>query len=333
MNSPLVSIIIPVYNAGESISKSLNSILNQTYAHIEVVIINDCSTDNTLEVIERFRGFFTQKNNRFVLLDHSKNKGVAAARNTGISNATGDYIYYVDADDFITNDCIEELVYVSNNGIIDIIGCNWFLKLNNNSREMKQPKVSNGIQAIEYMAKGRMKWNLWLFMVKRSLYIENNIRFIDGLNMGEDMMVMFKLFSFANSVQFVNKPIYYYDKSSNQNSLTNSYTIKHKEEVSSNLEELNSFFVKTNRGIIKDWESWYNFLKLNIKLPLLISSNSNDHKEWFNLFKESNCFILQNDLISKKIKILQYMASKKQFWFVRFYYFLISKVIYNLLYR
>src|SRR5690606_14689664 len=100
------------------------------------------------------------------------------------------------------------------------------------------------------------------------------------------------------------------------------YTEKHKKEVSSNLEELNTFFIKTNNGFIEDWESWYNFLKLNIKLPLLISINSNDHKVWFNLFKESNRYVLQNDLISTKIKILQFMASKGQFWFVRLYYFL-----------
>ncbi|NHQ79904.1 glycosyltransferase family 2 protein, partial [Elizabethkingia miricola] len=143
-------------------------------------------------------------------LPPEENKGVAAARNTGLQNATGELIYFVDADDFIDERAIELLVKKQQENDADIVGCSWYLSFNQNKRRMNQPPFNNSLEAIQQMLHGKMRWNLWLFMVKRSLYEDYNIRFIPGVNMGEDLMVIMKLFVHANKVAFVNDALYHY---------------------------------------------------------------------------------------------------------------------------
>lgn len=327
MKAPLVSIIIPVYNAAILLENCLSSLKNQTYKSLEIIFINDCSTDYTEEVLLRFQEemLIVNPDYSIQLIKHSVNQGVASARNTGLSNASGDYIYYVDADDYIAIDGIELLVNKAISTNSDIVGCNWILQFNKNGRKMLQPNVESPTRAIEYMAKGVMRWNLWLFLVKRELYQMNNIQFLDGQNMGEDMMVMFKLLIQANNISMLDKVVYYYSQS-NDESLTKVYSQKHKEEVTTNLLELE----KINEI---NFEENFNYLKLNIKLPLLISTNVKQYEEWGRWFPEANSYSLKNNLISKRIRLLQFMASKKQDWFVRLHYYLVIKFIYGIIYK
>ena len=104
-NKGKVSVIVPVYNVGKYLEECLNSIINQTYKNIEMVIVNDGSTDNSLDIIEKFKN----KDNRIKLINQI-NKGVSVARNIGLLNSTGNYIFFVDPDDYIEIDCINKLV-------------------------------------------------------------------------------------------------------------------------------------------------------------------------------------------------------------------------------
>ena len=110
-----VSIIMSAYNSGAFISKAIESVLNQTYKNIELVIINDCSTDNTEEVIQSFN------DNRIKYKKLQKNEGCGAARDEGIKISTGDYITFLDSDDYYNLDCIEKLVEEVNKSHTDIV--------------------------------------------------------------------------------------------------------------------------------------------------------------------------------------------------------------------
>ncbi len=105
----LVSIIIPVYNVENYIIPCLESVVKQTYKHIEIIIVNDCGTDKSMQLIKAFivkyQNLFT-----FRIINHKHNQGLSAARNTGTSEAKGEYIFYLDSDDMITPNCIELLV-------------------------------------------------------------------------------------------------------------------------------------------------------------------------------------------------------------------------------
>ena len=101
-SNPLISVIIPVYNVGKYLGKCLDSVINQTYRNLEIIIINDGSTDNSLEVATKYKN----KDNRITLITQ-ENKGLSGARNTGLDLASGDYIFFIDSDDYIKLNTLE----------------------------------------------------------------------------------------------------------------------------------------------------------------------------------------------------------------------------------
>ena len=130
-NNKLISVIINVYNAEKFVEKCLLSVLNQTYKNLEILIINDGSTDDSIKLCKKY------KDKRIKIIT-TKNMGLAASRNVGIDNATGDYLYFVDADDYIKEDAIEHLykISVENNADVSTSKClhmkmkkkiSWFL--------------------------------------------------------------------------------------------------------------------------------------------------------------------------------------------------------------
>jgi len=332
MGSEIVSVIIPVYNAEKTLYKSIDSLINQSYPHLELIFINDCSQDNTLNILYQYKKKITDNSKGFVMkiISHEENKGVAAARNTGLQNATGELIYYVDADDFIDERAIELLVKKQQEKDADIVGCSWYLSFNQNKRRMNQPPFNSSLEAIQQMLNGKMRWNLWLFMVKRSLYEDYNIRFIPGMNMGEDLMVIMKLFVHAKKVAFVNDALYHYGQS-NEDSLTKTYSEKHRREATANLYEVEEYLHKSS--FFKSIGDGISFLKLNIKLPLLISDKKENYECWINWFPEANKFIMKNKDLSLRTRVLQWLALKKQYWILKLYYNLVIRYIYGVLYK
>ncbi|OBS13126.1 glycosyl transferase family A [Elizabethkingia miricola] len=332
MRSKIISVIIPVYNAEKTLYKSIDSLISQSYPHLELIFINDCSQDNTLNILYQYEKKITDNSKGLVMkiISHEENKGVAAARNTGLQNATGELIYFVDADDFIDERAIELLVKKQQENDADIVGCSWYLSFNQNKRRMNQPPFNNSLEAIQQMLHGKMRWNLWLFMVKRSLYEDYNIRFIPGMNMGEDLMVIMKLFVHANKVAFVNDALYHYGQS-NEDSLTKTYSEKHRREVTANLYEVEEYLHKSS--FFKSIGDGISFLKLNIKLPLLISDKKENYECWINWFPEANKFIMKNKDLPLRTRVLQWLALRKQYWILKLYYNLVIRYIYGVLYK
>ncbi len=331
MKLPYVSIIIPVYNAEKTIGLSLDSLRNQTYPYLELIFINDASQDESLKKLEDFRTSFDgNKEVKIVIANHDINRGVACARNTGLDLATGKYIYYVDADDQLDHQAIELLVNKAEKEDLDILGFNWYLTFSNNERKMIQATFQDNQDAIRMMLNGNLRWNLWIFFAKRKLYEDHKIRFIPGKNMGEDLMVSVKLFHYADRVGQIEDAFYHYGQS-NQESLTKVYAEKHIQEVCANLEEVENF-LKTNNKIV-DLDILLALLKLNIKLPMLISSQKKQYIRWLNLFPEVNKYAMKNKGQSLRIRLLQFMATKKQFWFVKLHYYIIIRVVYGIIYH
>src|SRR5690606_20055881 len=326
----LVSVIIPVYNAEKTINLPINGLLAQTHRHLELIFVDDCSIDNSSDIIQKAVPMFEQKGMILRMFSHYKNKGVAAARNTGLEHATGHYIYYVDADDEIEPDTVELLVNTAEQHNADIVGCNWFLKFDKNERRMNQLAFTSPLHAVKNILNGSMRWNLWLFMVRRSLYEINRIRFSAGQDMGEDLAIMVKLFTYANKVIYIDKALYHYGQS-NEQSLTKTYSEKHITQATFNVKEVENFLSN-----ILDQQKlvvWMSYLKLNIKLPLLISDNRENYNLWNHWFVESNRYVMHNRSIPWRIRILQYAASKRMYFLVKCHYYLVVRLIYGIIYR
>lgn len=325
-----ISVIIPVYNASATLRACLMSLSAQTYKNLELLLVDDCSTDDSLNILVTYAGQYADGDFSVQVLHHERNRGVAAARNTALLHATGDYIYYVDADDFIESDTLECLIHEAKKNNMDIVGHEWYLTFRSKERYMRQPDYSTPVEALQKMMCGVMRWNLWLFLVRRSLYVENNIQFIEGMNMGEDMMVMMKLFTCAERVSIIHRPFYHYEQT-NVNSLTKTYSSDHIRQVTNNMYEVER---SINASSYKESLSQFlPFLKLNIKLPLLITDDTIRYRQWSIWFPEANEYALRNKQLPFRTRVIQWMATKRYFFLLKLYYRFVFKVVYGFIYK
>ena len=195
-----VSIIVPVYNVEKYIEKGLNSLINQTLEDIEIIIINDGSTDKSKDIIELFIGKYPEKIKYF----EKENGGAADARNYGINVATGEYIAFLDPDDYIEKEMLSKMYEKAKKENSDLVDCDFYWEYPNKKKLDTGAIYSN---KKEMLVKTRvMPWNK---LIKRSLLEENNIRFPKGLRY-EDTEFTYKLVPYCTKVSFIKEPFVHY---------------------------------------------------------------------------------------------------------------------------
>lgn len=117
MSGPLVSIVVPVYNVECYVEECLQSVCSQTYENLEIICIDDVGSDKSMDIVR----LYATKDSRINIVEHEKNKGLAEARNTGLRNLSGDYVFFLDSDDFLSVDAIERLVRCASMCDTDIV--------------------------------------------------------------------------------------------------------------------------------------------------------------------------------------------------------------------
>ena len=324
-----VSVIMPMYNVEKVMARSVHSLFTQTLGDFEAVFVDDCSSDNTGEELRRIISDYDREDISVKIVRHEQNKGVAAARNTGLDNAEGEYIYYLDSDDYFDDDALEVMYEAAKREDADVAGCEWLLSFENNARHMVQPEVKTGREAFGKMCNGVMRWNLWLFMVRRDLYEDNSFRFIPGENMGEDMMVMMKILLNAGRVSMIHRPLYHYIQT-NSGAMTKNFSA-YKDQVTANVAEVERYIAQRDNS--DEFVGLINQLKLNLKLPLIISDKKSDFEMWQDWFPESNVYVGLNAEQPLRTRMVQRWAAKRWYFAVKLYYKLIIKFVYGVIYR
>lgn len=250
--NPKVSILVPVYGVEQFIERCAISLFEQTFDDIEYVFVNDCTPDNSISILERIIGKYPHRKNRILIIHHEVNKGLAGARNTGVENATGDYILHVDSDDYIEKDMIELLVNKAIAEDVDIVMCNSFLEWSNRKIIFNQTFSENKDIMIKQILRIEATPSIWNKLIKKSLYTVNNIKTLEGVNYGEDLLVMPQLIYYANKIAKIDKTLYHYIQS-NPNSYTQFFSEKNINNLKVVFTELESFFIKNKiEGIQQD---------------------------------------------------------------------------------
>ncbi len=208
-----VSIIIPAYNAEKFIRRCLLSAISQTYENIEYVIVNDCSEDNTVELI---KAIFSKSNreNSLILIQHEKNKGVAVARNTGIQYASGDYIYFLDSDDELPKDAIESLIMLNNENLMADLIIGDFEVTGASRLNFGRVELAEGLiekNDLIFSSFLRMQWPDMTCnkLERREFLIKNGMKFQEGI-VHEDALWGFELAMNAQSMIISHKKTYIY---------------------------------------------------------------------------------------------------------------------------
>lgn len=208
MNSKL-SVIIPAYNAEKTIKRCLDSIINQTYSNLEIIVVDDGSKDNTFNIINEYMSL----DNRIIGI-HTENKGVSSARNTGISKATGKYLSFVDSDDYLQLDYLELLLNEIDSSNVDIIFGG--LSILNNDKITNHLKLDSTISNINIF------WNklahsteifgyVWGRIYKTNIIMKYSILFNTTMYSQEDLDFNLSYFNYCNSMETVDSYGYIYD--------------------------------------------------------------------------------------------------------------------------
>ena len=192
---PLISVIMPAYNAKQFIASSIESVLNQTFSDFELIIINDGSSDNTLEIAQQF----AQKDRRINIVSQ-ENQGETAARNTGLAHAKGEYIAFLDSDDLYKEIFLEKLLNRIQEKSSDIAYCGFIYTKQNNKEEGKPFAEGN---MLECYAFHKQHICIICVMIKHMVIKNNNIKFTPKRIMGGDQEFLMKCGLFAEKVAAV----------------------------------------------------------------------------------------------------------------------------------
>lgn len=227
-NQPLVSVIIPVYNVEEYLRKCVDSVLNQTYKNLEIILVDDGSTDSSGKICDEY----VEKDERISAV-HQKNGGLSVARNSGLSEAEGKYVYFLDSDDYITDNALETLVEIAEKDNSDIVFFDAVSFADTDDFEVSQNyirknkyKTDNGYAVFSAMTKNKEYHSaVPLLLINREFLLESGISFISGI-LYEDMVFTYQLFCKAFAVSQCENALYHrrYRKNS---IMTSSKSKKH----------------------------------------------------------------------------------------------------------
>lgn len=289
----MISIIVPIYNSEKSLKRCIDSILNQTFSDFELLLIDDGSTDGSAAICDRYAA-----NDARVRVFHQKNGGVCSARNRGICEAKGEYIGWVDSDDFIEADMYERLYGAISDNSADISYCNYYFK----GKCCSLPDMAHGKEDFFRRYLLSPVSPMWLTLAKRDLYISHRLSFPTENIIGEDLLITCKLFYYASKCVYVDYPGYYYMEDAN--SLSRHYTYKKSVCLLNNVMELSSFFSQTES---------YDSLKPELAYVILSAKSfylftDKDPKIWYHTAEWTNKYILMNKLVGVKGRCVSWIV-------------------------
>lgn len=251
---PKVSVIVPIYNVEKYLEKCINSLLSQTLEDIQIILVNDGSKDNSGNIAKEY-----EKNNKNrIIYVEKENGGLSDARNYGLKYATGDFIAFLDSDDYIEKNAYEEMYNKAIEENADYVECDFIWEFPNKIRVDKQYPYKNKKEMLSFVRV--VAWNK---LIKRQLIIDNNLEFPKGLRY-EDVEFTYKLIPFINKFANVDKPfIHYVQREGSIANVQNERTA----EIFTVLDNVIEFYKKNNI-----YEEYRDELEYNYARYLLCSS-------------------------------------------------------------
>ena len=323
---PLISIIVPVYNTEKYLRRCLDSLVNQTFNDIEIIIVNDASQGNCKEIIEEYQ----KKDNRIKYIEHSENKSLLQARKTGYMNFTGEYVMNVDSDDEIEINTCEEIYKIVSKEDYDFIRFSAKIYSKYDIKRLQQ-YLSYSLERnvikypfIEFLY-GKLSHNIWGGVIKKDI-IEKSIKYIPDIYLTncEDLLQFGIITYFCQSIKILNKKLYiYYYGLSDLPKIENLDLAKYEHLCNTTkkaLDEIYNFLCKLNVEKIYSYSFlsllYNNYMYLNqfrdeIYINILNNTFGKDFMQKYNKFLEvSNYNNQYSELLQiTNEKLIQYLFS------------------------
>lgn len=314
-----VSIVIPVYNVEKYIGPCLESVIQQTYkGSIECIIVDDCGTDNSIDICKNIISKYTGTTINFVLYSHKCNRGLSAARNTGLKIATGDYIYFLDSDDTIVPECIELLITVSKKyPAAELIQGGGKTSKGEYLMDLDNKVLPDYTEDKDFIVQALFNINIlpvssWNKLVKRSFILEHSIFFIEGV-IHEDMGWNFFLAKYLKKMSICKYNTYNY--LIRDGSIMNS----HRQELSTlSCIKMANIFLDNLDDLLKKRQLSYIFRMLEAHYVFSISKEKEDEIKMI-LLRLIDIFSFREKILLNTFLLLPKYILKRKFIYT-FYY-------------
>lgn len=312
----LISIVIPIYNSEKTIRRCVDSVLSQTYYDIEVILVDDGSQDNSFRICKEYE----MKDSRIKVV-HKENGGVSSARNCGIDASEGDYIMFVDADDWIENNAVEKMLSLFSKDNVDISMCSFFRELGDNQITYILEENTFTVSEIigrDIQGREAILCTIWNKLYRVDLIKNNKIRFAEDIRFGEDFVFNIHVFEHVQCISSTSEPLYHYN-CSQENSASNKLYEEYDKYINAMDEALSKLLVNSlkksaNEPLRKEFigERWgYAFeLCLNAKISYKqktsiifnwIKAMPKEAYEWERVYKDDMGRLIDQYLKNRKI--------------------------------
>ena len=283
--SPLLSVIIPVYGVEKYIERCANSLFNQSMTdNVEFIFVDDCSPDNSISIVHKVLQQYPGRLSQVHFLRNESNRGLAFTRQRGMDVARGEYIAHCDSDDWVEPEMYELLLNEANRTDADIVCCNYTEEYNHFNRVVKYFYIEENSDIVKRSSPSILNSSLWNKIIRRSLYLDNNIRWFSGVNMQEDLGMTLRLRVLSKKTVIVSHALYHYNLQ-NLGAITCVPRLSSVNEQVLCAKLLTQWF-EDNMG--NDYVSLLKRIRFWAKTPLVVHHSLFDSERWKLVFPETN---------------------------------------------
>lgn len=318
---PLISVIIPIYNVEKYLHRCINSVIAQNYNNLEIILVDDGSKDSSGKIADTYA-----KNHKNIRVIHKENGGLSSARNIAIKQSRGDWLAFIDSDDYVAEDFISELISLAIKNDSDIATCSFESFSDDGSVLKKSPswpeKTLSGIEAVDDAFKNKRQSYITLNIFKKELFLKNNIKFPEG-RYYEDLATKTKLLYCAKKVSYTNKKLYFY--LIRKTSITGSlFSEARYNDFTSALNDTESFLLQKNaKPLFLNYFKLYSLFTLLNYLAREKQSCINAKRYWKEI----------RDQLKKIYKVTTFPNAKKKILYKILLTLSLNKTLYSSLYR
>lgn len=302
-----VSILVPVYGVEKYIEQCAISLMEQTYDNIEYIFVNDCTKDNSINILREVLDRYPQRKCQVQIITHERNRGLAAARNTALDASTGDYLWHVDSDDWIAQDAVEKLVNKALKVKADIIIFDYYnVRRNGTSRSLINYKDRESY--ISDVLLHSIAGSVWNKFFNAVFYRNSGVRSIEGLNHGEDYAIIPRLLHKAQRISILDGALYYYNLT-NQSSYTRNISVDSIMNVHHAYKINIDYFIN-----VKDEDKYSSILRIlpyRSMLALIKRADRRHYEKIVHLYPE--CFKYNTTNLSVIDRVMIILLKKKMY--------------------
>lgn len=307
MDNILVSVIVPIYNVEKYLAKCIESIINQSHKNIEIILVDDGSPDSCPRICDEYA-----KKDKRIKVIHKKNGGVSKARNDGIDIAIGDYLVFVDADDYLAQEYIDYMLgMVFNNNCEFGFSKNCYFS-NNQEQINDNIIIVDSNKATALLLSQQVIVGCWNKIYKTSFLKSNNIYFSDKLFYGEGLNFIIKVANSTSKIAVGSKRVYFYRKN-NSSSATSKFNIKKHYNGEKSLKEIQKNIDLKSDIVYRQYMIHYTLYCLNAVEDLYTNkmhkTYKSDYKRWLQIINDNKSIILKYKELTRKEKFKLILVS------------------------